>query len=588
MKSLTGKFTVVIAVVVVVAFAAVVVLLSMMLTRREDSLLRQHGHAQSQLLIKALTFSMNEGVVDVTPLEDALRDFQEILEFRLEPLDVMTGTEQAPPDEVERRIFSTSQAMEAYQSLGEHQRVFRISEPIVAQESCLNCHAGIQPGQTVAVTSMFLSHEDAEAALRRFVTLAVALAAGAGLAVLVMVWAAVRLIVIRPIRRLRALMIDIAQGEGDLTRRVKVRSRDEIGEVAQWINTFIEQIHGIVRNIKGYSAANAQLTQSLSAAVEQTRQAAVAVKENTEAMRAQLGHLNEQNNTSSASVAEILASVTSLAGRIESQASAVAQASAAIEEMSASIDSVARIADQKLAAADELQDITRSGGQKVSEVNTLITDISRSVDDISEMISLINSVAAQTNLLSMNASIEAAHAGEFGKGFAVVAEEIRRLAESTATNSKRITATLKEIITKIQGSLEASTDSSAAFTRLDEEVKEVVGAFTEIAGSTQELAHGGREILQASGSLLQITEEIRGGSAEMKQGAEDINRALVEITHISGESKQAVDDVAQRTAEISSAIDQVASLSEEDRDVGVKLTQEVRRFRVEGEGGAAG
>jgi methyl-accepting chemotaxis protein len=303
-------------------------------------------------------------------------------------------------------------------------------------------------------------------------------------------------------------------------------------------------------------------------------------------MRAQLGHLNQQNNASSASVAEILAGVTSLASRIESQASAVAQASAAMEEMSASIDSVAKIADRKRAAADELQRITRSGGQKVEELNGLVTDISRQVDDIAEMIRLINSIASQTNLLSMNASIEAAHAGDYGKGFAVVADEIRRLAESTAANSKRITVTLKEIIGKIQGSLEASTESSAAFTRLDGEVTEVVGAFTEIAGSTQELANGGKEILQASGSLLQITEEIRSGSAEMKQGAEDINRALVEITHISAESKQAVDDVATRSAEISTAIDEIAVLSQEDRDVGARLNQEVRRFRSDGEAAA--
>jgi methyl-accepting chemotaxis protein len=285
-------------------------------------------------------------------------------------------------------------------------------------------------------------------------------------------------------------------------------------------------------------------------------------------------------------VDQILATVANLARRIDEQASAVAQSSAAIEEMAAAIDSVARIADRRQAAADELQRITRDGGEKVSAANQNISEISANVDDMLQMIDLINDIASRTNLLSMNAAIEAAHAGDAGRGFSVVADEIRKLAESTSENAKQVSGNLKAIVDKISSALTASMESGRAFETISSEVSEVVSAFAEITSSTAELARGSQEILSSSQSLLQITEQIRGSAGEMKVGARAISDDLVGVNEISSHALERIGRINEGAGSIERAMEQIAHLSEENRENAAEVAEKVRQFRIAGDSGA--
>jgi methyl-accepting chemotaxis protein len=140
--------------------------------------------------------------------------------------------------------------------------------------------------------------------------------------------------------------------------------------------------------------------------------------------------------------------------------------------MAASVESVARIALQRQEALEQLVSITNKGGEQVEITNKLIEENANDVKEILEIIEIINNVASQTNLLSMNAAIEAAHASDSGRGFAVVAEEIRKLAESTNENSKRIRKTITTIADRIQQILEASNESSDSFQKIDHETRQ--------------------------------------------------------------------------------------------------------------------
>ena len=580
MKTLTAKFTSILAVVVSVACIAVVVMLSLYLTKRENHALEERGMAQSQMLAAGITFAMSHGVVDISPLEDSLGEFDDILEFRSVVIDGLTSRAHPAPDEIERSVLSSGESEQRFEPWGEAGKAYRVTGPIIADESCLMCHAGFGIGDAVAATTMVISGAEAAASIRRFIVVAAILTIVAAVAVLVFVWAALHLIVIKPVRLLRALITDLVEGEGDLTTRITTRGEDEIEDVARWINRFVEQIHRTVSEIKAIASTNATLSASLSSSSGQTQQAVVGVQKNIEEMQKLLEETSSQNTGAASSVAEIFASVNRLADRIKSQAASVAEASAAIEEMASSIDNMSRIADQKLESATELQEVTRIGGGRISEVNNLIGEISASVDSIGEMITLINGIAAQTNMLSMNAAIEAAHAGDSGRGFAVVAEEIRRLAESSSANAKSISASLKVIIEKITESQFAANQSSESFAKIDTEVVEVVQAFGEIADSTRELANGGKEVLQASNQLLQITEEIGDGSTEIQRGTQTINEAQTAITEASVQSTENIESIARRAGQITKAIVEISGLSNDSRDLGVRLENSVGKFKV--------
>jgi methyl-accepting chemotaxis protein len=580
MKTLTAKFTSILAAVVAVACIAVVVMLSLYLTKRENHALEERGMAQSRMLAEGITFAMSQGVVDISPLEDSLGEFEDILEFRSVVIEGLTSQIHPEADDLEGEVLLSGDFAQRFEPWGEEGKAYRVTGPIMADETCLMCHAGIEVGDAVAATTMIISTREANASIRRFIVVAAILTIAAAVAVLVFVWAALHLVVIRPVKLLRALITDLVEGEGDLTRRITTRGNDEIEDVARWVNRFVEQIHHTVREIKAITTTNAALSASLSSSSGQTQQAVVGVQKNIEEMQKLLEETSNQNTSASSSVAEIFASVNSLADRIKSQAASVSQASAAIEEMTSSIDNMSRIADQKLGSATELQEVTRIGGGRISEVNNLIEEISASVDSIGEMITLINGIAAQTNMLSMNAAIEAAHAGDSGRGFAVVAEEIRRLAESSSSNAKSISSSLNVIIAKITDSQLAANQSSESFSRIDTEVVEVVQAFGEIANSTRELANGGKEVLQASNELLQITEEISNGSVEIQKGTQAINAAQTAITEASVQSTQSIESIAQRAGEITSAIVEISGLSNDGRDLGSRLESSVGKFKV--------
>ena len=578
--SLTRKFTGPLAIGVIATCVGMMALLALMLVQRENAQLILRAKGYSRLLTESLTFAMSNGVTDVSPIEESLRRFNDINEFRLVPVTGMTSTNHSKPDQVEQAVLSKGNIVVDVLEDPQKGQLIRVTSPISAGETCSACHAGVVPGQVVAVTSMFLSTSDARNFIRVFWARAGALTLSATLILIGVVWFTLRLVVIKPLHHMRDLIEDIAKGQGDLTRRVEIASKDEVGEVAGLVNSFVDQTHDVVLGIRKFSARNAANAESLGSTAERTHGAVAATMASIEAVRLQLVEMVDQNVAMSASAAEIVSGITELSGQIDDQAKAVTQSSSAFSQMSASIESVATVADRKLGAANELLAVTRRGGQMVGEVNTEITDIAKSVSDIGEAIKLINSIAARTNLLSMNAAIEAAHAGQYGAGFAVVAEEIRHLAVSSAEKAKQVTSVLKEIIGKIQHALTASTESSGALTHIGKEVEELVQAFSEIAASTGELAAGGKEILQASQSLMQVTDNISAGSAEMSRGTQRISEGQAQIARISALSKTAMDDVALRAGDIDSDMGTITAMSEEGRVVGKQLDEAASRFKV--------
>lgn len=243
----------------------------------------------------------------------------------------------------------------------------------------------------------------------------------------------------------------------------------------------------------------------------------------------QIEKLEEDILSSMAAVEEITRTIESFGQQITTQSSSVMQTSAAIEEMDASIKSVRSITGKKRESITSLVTRTVEGKTQMEEMGHIVQEVNDSIDTIHQITGVINNIAAQTGLLSMNAAIEAAHAGDAGRGFAVVAEEIRNLSESTTENSRLIAGSLKTIIANIKNVMEHSARNLDIYSDIVNESNEIANAFSEIHAATEELEEGSGEIVNATQTLQDISALIKQGSGEIETSAIDLRNNIQEI-----------------------------------------------------------
>ncbi len=386
-----------------------------------------------------------------------------------------------------------------------------------------------------------------------------------------------------PIHHLEEAIKEI--GAGDLTRKVALKSSiREINYLSQdFDNNLIVSMRTMLASIKDMISSSLDTSEEISNQVEGTLVFTNQMSEELATMRSQLYSLDGRINEASSAAEQIDATIKSVSSQISNQSSSVTQTSAAIEEMNSSIQSVARITEDRRQAGEELAQITGKGGEKVSHTNDIIQEIGVSIQDMMDMITVINKVAAQTNLLAMNAAIEAAHAGDAGRGFAVVAEEIRNLSTSTSESAKKISGRLKEIVDRIQQATEISAETGRTFEEVHREVNNFVQAFSEIASSAGELSTGSEEMLNAVSTLQNVTQEIQSGSEEMTSGVSDISENLQSLRNFSQETVNHLKTLTDKTQSVNFAQSNMTDMVIRNTENAAELAGEIRRFKIEEE-----
>lgn len=367
---------------------------------------------------------------------------------------------------------------------------------------------------------------------------------------------------------------------GNLSARIEMRSNDEITEMANGLNTLFDSIRDTVADISGDVSSLNQSTESLASNTTETAASINQIQSNVQTTKDRMDDQKSSLDETAAVVEQMARNIESLGLSIKTQASAVTESSAAIEQMISNFASVSALTRNTQGHVDELRQVSSDGQQRLSDVTDMIRRVSESSDHLNEATVLISNIASQTNLLAMNAAIEAAHAGEAGRGFAVVADEIRKLAESAATQTRIIKNNILEVKDLIKQVDDTSTQTTGAFSRIEKSVDEVYGLVSQINSAMVEQNAGGSQILEALGSMRDITVSVEQGSVEMTDGNKRLLDVLSSLQSITETVNNLMAEITSGIGEITGAVQQISELGTVNSDTAASISKDVGRFTV--------
>jgi len=387
-------------------------------------------------------------------------------------------------------------------------------------------------------------------------------------------------IISKPVQETRNAIADLARGEGDLTKRLTILSRDELGEMGTNLNQFLDLIHSIVGSVRNIVEQMRLLGDELQANTTQSASSARQISSNTQEIRDKLVSQSAGVSETLATVEQINRNIRSFLQMIETQATNLTEASSAIEEMVANINSVAQTAVRNYETITTLSHDSDAGKELLNGVENLIQQIDQASEGMLEANTIIANIAGQTNLLSMNAAIEAAHAGDAGKGFAVVAEEIRKLAENANEQSKTISQVLQNVKGLIEQAVASTAEAQNKFDQVFDSIRKVGNQEIEVKNAMEEQQQGSQQVLLAMKELNQITAEIRSGSEEIRVGSQSILDEMSRIMKGTQEIEQASQENAEGAQEIVQAMEHISNLSTNNAQAIKDIEALVARFKT--------
>ena len=386
--------------------------------------------------------------------------------------------------------------------------------------------------------------------------------------------------IVTPIKSVVGAVDSIAAGNADLTKRLTVSGNDEISNLGNGFNRFMEKMQGIIGDVKSSKNELARAGEDLSSATSDTANSIGAILQSIKGMHEKIDNQKESVLQVYAAVNQIARTFDSFEGIVESESSSVSQASAAVEQMIGSISSVNESVEKMTASFSSLRADSHVGISKQKAVNDKITEIEIQSKMLHEANKTISLLASQTNLLAMNASIEAAHAGKAGSGFAVVAEEIRKLSETSSAQSKTIGMQLANIRKSISDAVAASSESNISFESVSKKLEETDALVTQIQSAMEEQNEGSRQITGALHAMNDSAEEVRTSSSEMAQGNRTIFGEMGLLQKAALEMCSSMDEMSANAQKIRETGSALSSVSAHIKFSISKIGEQVDQFRA--------
>lgn len=388
-------------------------------------------------------------------------------------------------------------------------------------------------------------------------------------------------LITKGINKINKFFIQLSKGEGDLTHKIEIKSKDEVGILAKNFNLFIEKLNSIVSSIKEAVENLKNIGNTLSSNMTETATAINELTSNASSIKGLADNQIEFFKNSSESIINMVKNIEELNNLIESQSAALIESSSSIEEMVRNIQSTTTILDQNSISVSDLLKASDEGKKGMDTLDKVVDEILKSSEGLFEASESIQKIADQINLLAMNAAIEAAHAGDTGRGFAVVADEVRKLAENSMVQGKDISQKLSNIKKSIDKVSQTTKETVKLFDRVYELSKTVAQQEDIIKNAMKEQNTGSVQILEAIKQISGITAKIKSFSSSMIDLNNSIKENIDRLNKMTEEVNSSIAEMNVGFNEINNAVAHIEKISEDNRNNINNVEEQVKKFKTE-------
>ncbi len=366
---------------------------------------------------------------------------------------------------------------------------------------------------------------------------------------------------VRPLVTIGRLLKTMEESE-DLSARLDTKRKDEIGQLSGSFNSFLDTLAELVRGMKVSESDITDVADRLAQHAARTEASVNQMNDSLRSLIAESTKLNQSMDQSAQAVDGSSESIRKLEAAIREQSGSVSEASASIEEVLGNIGSVTSMAERMATQFGLVIQTSHEGKEVQRTTSNLITDISQHSESLKAANTAIAAIAAQTNLLAMNAAIEAAHAGEAGRGFSVVADEIRKLAENASKQSKVIHHDIGAVQKTIESVVKASGALGSAFDQVNERIQQTGELVNTVKTAMQEQGEGSRQILHVLEKLNELTHDVQDGAASLTQENRTIADETSKLRGNAETIQSAVETTSNGMQSFSGTVQEIASTVE--------------------------
>ncbi len=384
----------------------------------------------------------------------------------------------------------------------------------------------------------------------------------------------------RPIQIVNRSMQEISEGDADLTKRIEINARYEIGALVDGFNSFSQKMQTIVSEIKDSSVDLDAAGKKLATSTFDTESSITEILANIESVNARIHNQNVIVDEAATAMNDILSSLESLESKIDLQSKGVTAATGEVEGMLQNIESVNGSIEDMVFNFNTLRDTIDTGTDQQNQVADLVTRIDGQSKSLQEANVVISSIASQTNLLAMNAAIEAAHAGDAGKGFSVVADEIRKLSENSNLQSKKISVMIKDIKSSIATIVDASDKAKLSFAGISQKVSNTSMNVEAIQDSMEKQQQGSRQISDVLKQITESTDDVLQNSSKITEETRTISSEIQKLQDSATEMEMSISEMKIGAKKINQTGTELSDITRQVKESINRSNSEVGKFKV--------